>query len=117
MTVGLAVLGALPASTPVGIMSALMILVGLCGPLVMPPATAVLLDSVPEHRTGTASGVFNTSRQLGGALAVAVFGALLAIPSTFLRGVHASLLIAAAVVAAATVCSLRLHPRTATKES
>ncbi|MDQ1566784.1 MAG: transporter, family, methylenomycin resistance protein, partial [Actinomycetota bacterium] len=30
------------------------------------------------NQAGTASGVFNTSRQLGGALAVAVFGALLA---------------------------------------
>ena len=44
----------------------------------MPPMTAVLLNGVPPRRAGTASGVFNTSRQLGGALAVAVFGALLA---------------------------------------
>lgn len=58
-----------------------MVLVGLAGPLVAPPITAVLLDSVPPTLTGTASGVFNTSRQVGGALAVAVFGALLASPS------------------------------------
>ena len=32
----------------------------------------------PRRTAGTASGVFNTSRQVGGALAVAVFGALLA---------------------------------------
>jgi sugar phosphate permease len=49
-----------------------MVLVGLAGPLVMPPVTAVLLNSVPAHRAGTASGVFNASRQIGGALAVAV---------------------------------------------
>ena len=30
-----------------------MILVGLAGPLIMPPITAVLLNSVPEHRPGS----------------------------------------------------------------
>jgi MFS transporter, DHA2 family, methylenomycin A resistance protein len=38
------------------------------------------------YRAGTASGVFNTSRQIGGALAVAVFGALLADQATFMQG-------------------------------
>jgi hypothetical protein len=32
-----------------------------------PPIAAVLLDSVPSALAGTASGVFNTSRQVGGA--------------------------------------------------
>jgi MFS transporter, DHA2 family, methylenomycin A resistance protein len=118
MTVGLVVLGVVPASTPLWALSVLMILVGLGGPLVMLPVTAVLLDSVPEYRTGTASGMFNTSRQLGGALAVAVFGALLATPATFMRGVHTSLLIAAAVLAATTAASVLLRTTTATaKES
>jgi hypothetical protein len=36
-----------------------------------------LLDELPSHpRAGSASGLLNTSRQLGGALAVPVFGAL-----------------------------------------
>jgi MFS transporter, DHA2 family, methylenomycin A resistance protein len=109
MTIGLLVLGVLPVSTPLWLLSALMILVGLGGPLVSPPATAVLLDAVPEHRTGTASGVFNTSRQVGGALAVAVFGGLLADPAMFLHGVHTSLLLAAAVLAVTTLASLRLR--------
>lgn len=56
---------------------------GLAGPFVAPPVTAVLLSSVPA--AGTASGVFNTSRQVGGALAVAVFGALLTQASSFQR--------------------------------
>jgi sugar phosphate permease len=61
-----------------------------------------------------ASGVFNTSRQVGGALAVAVFGALLAHRASFLPGLRASLLIAAAVaVAAAAACSLLRTSRTA----
>ena len=76
----------------------------------MPPMTAVLLNGVPAHRAGTASGVFNTSRQLGGALAVAVFGALLADPATFLPGVRLSLLLAAAVALLAAAVSLLLRP-------
>jgi len=117
MTIGLVVLGVLPGSTPVWLLSTLMILVGVGGPLVMPPATAVLLDSVPERRTGTVSGVFNTSRQVGGALAVAVFGGLLAGPGMFLRGVHTSLLIAAVVLAAAIPAGLllRTHPTVSTE--
>ncbi|WP_323802035.1 MFS transporter [Pseudomonas aeruginosa] len=78
MAAGLAAVAALPASAPVPVIAALMVLVGLAGPLVAPPVTAVLLSSVPGALAGTASGVFNTSRQVGGALAVAVFGALLA---------------------------------------
>ena len=87
-----------------------MILVGLAGPLAIPPVTAVLLNSVPAHRAGTASGVFNTSRQVGGALAVAVFGALLAQPATFLQGLRTSLLLAAGVALVAAAASRLLRP-------
>jgi sugar phosphate permease len=105
MTAGLAVLAVLPSSTSVWALAALMVLTGLAGPLVMPPLTAVLLNSVPARQAGVASGVFNTSRQVGGALAVAVFGALLAHRANFLPGVRASLLIAAVVTLAAAAVS------------
>lgn len=67
---------------------------------------------MPAQTTGVASGVFNTSRQLGGALAVAVFGALLAHSATFMSGLRSSLLLAAAVLLAAGAASLRLPQRT-----
>jgi MFS family permease len=105
MTAGLAVLAVLPSSTSVWALAALMVLTGLAGPLVMPPLTAVLLNSVPARQAGLASGVFNTSRQVGGALAVAVFGALLAHRANSLAGVRASLLIAAVVTLAAAAVS------------
>jgi MFS transporter, DHA2 family, methylenomycin A resistance protein len=108
MAVGLAVLGLLPGSAPVWVVSALMLVVGVAGPLTMPPMMGALLNSVPDYRAGTASGVFNTSRQIGGALAIAVFGALLADQATFLQGLRTSLLIAAVVALAATVGSLLL---------
>ena len=62
--------------------------------------------------SGTASGVFNTSRQVGGALAVAVFGALLTDPHEFSRGVLVSLLIAAAVALGASAAFRLLPERT-----
>jgi DHA2 family methylenomycin A resistance protein-like MFS transporter len=78
----------------------------VAGPLVMPPVTAILLNSVPDRQAGTASGVFNTSRQIGGALAVAVFGALLAQQGNFMGGLRTSLLIAAGVALATAATSL-----------
>jgi MFS transporter, DHA2 family, methylenomycin A resistance protein len=108
MAVGLAILAFLPAAAPVWVVAAGMLIVGLAGPLVMPPMMGALLNSVPDYRAGTASGVFNTSRQIGAALAIAVFGALLADQGTFLQGLRSSLLIAAVVALAAAAGSLLL---------
>jgi DHA2 family methylenomycin A resistance protein-like MFS transporter len=71
---------------------------------------ALLLQAVPARRAGVASGVFNTSRQVGGALAIAVFGTLVASRATFLPGLRVSLLIAAGVVLAAAAVSVRIRP-------
>jgi DHA2 family methylenomycin A resistance protein-like MFS transporter len=45
--------------------------------LAVPAMTTSILSSVPRERSGTASAVLNTARQTGGAIGVAVFGALL----------------------------------------
>src|SRR5436190_20384552 len=52
MTAGLAATGLLPASGPLGLLAASMVLVGLGGPTVSPPATAVLLDAVAHEQAG-----------------------------------------------------------------
>jgi MFS transporter, DHA2 family, methylenomycin A resistance protein len=109
MATGLLALAIMPATAPPWALGLLMVLVGLGGPLVMPPTMAVLLDHAPDQRAGTASAVFNTSRQIGGALAVAVFGGLLTNPDTFVSGVRTSLLIAAAIAAATTAAALLLR--------
>ncbi|MFF3915249.1 MFS transporter [Streptomyces sp. NPDC001852] len=101
-------LAVLPASAPVWASALLLIPVGLAGPLVMPPTTAVLLEHVPAEQTGTASGVFNTSRQIGGALAVAVFGALISSTSGFQHGLRISLTLAALVALAAALAATRM---------
>ena len=110
MTAGLVVMGLVVTSTtPNWVLSALMVLVGLGGPLVIPMTTASLLNQVPAAQAGTASGIFNSGRQIGGALAVAVFGALLANRATFVDGQRTALFAAAAVLLAATATSLTLR--------
>ncbi|MFF4397435.1 MFS transporter [Streptomyces sp. NPDC001480] len=106
-------LAAVPASVPVWVTALLLIPVGLSGPLVMPPTTALLLEHLSAHHTGTAGGVFNTSRQIGGALAVAVFGALLSTPAGFEHGLRVSVLLAAAVALAASLAAPRMGARRA----
>lgn len=108
MAAGLAAIAFLPTAIPVWVLAAVMILVGLAGPLVIPTITAVLLNSFDAKRAGTVSGIFNTSRQIGGALAVAVFGSLLARSTTFLQGFSTSLLIAAGIALAMAIVATRL---------
>ncbi|MGH3020964.1 MAG: MFS transporter, partial [Gaiellaceae bacterium] len=50
---------------------------GLGMGLVMTPMTAAALGSVPVAKSGVGSGVLNTFRQVGGALGIAVMGAIL----------------------------------------
>ncbi|NGN67546.1 MFS transporter [Streptomyces sp. A7024] len=93
---GLAAVATVGAHTGVWVVAALMVPVGLGGALAVPALTAMLLDAVPADRAGTAAAVLNTGRQTGGAMAVAVFGALLAGQDTFLAGMRWSMLLAAA---------------------
>lgn len=109
MAVGLVALALLP-DAPLWLIAVLMVLTGVAGPLVSPPTTAILLESVPAFRGGVASGVFNTSRQIGGALAIAVFGLLLNAGS-FPSGLVAGLLTAAAVALLTAAVALLLRPR------
>jgi DHA2 family methylenomycin A resistance protein-like MFS transporter len=44
--------------------------------LAVPAMTTAILGAVDKHRSGTASAVLNAARQAGGAIGVAVFGAL-----------------------------------------
>ena len=82
--------------------------IGLGGSLAMPAATGVVLEGVPADRAGTASAVFNTFRQVGGAVAIAVFGALVAGPA-FVTGLRTSLGAAAVLLLAAALSSLRIR--------
>jgi predicted MFS family arabinose efflux permease len=76
--------------------------------LTMTPATAAAIGSVPVAKAGIGSGVLNTFRQVGGALGIAVIGAIVAsqihvppgtpgFPEQFMDGFSTALRVAAAI--------------------
>jgi MFS transporter, DHA2 family, methylenomycin A resistance protein len=112
MATGFLVLAALPADAPAWLLSIVLIPIGINGPLAMQPTTTVLLSSVPPQRAGIAGGVFNTSRQVGGALAVAVFGALISGRAGLQHGLRTSMLIAAIIALTAAAANVQTKPAT-----
>ncbi|HEY3481046.1 MAG TPA: MFS transporter, partial [Streptomyces sp.] len=77
---GLSFLGflLLGQSTPIWVLEVLFFLMGTAMAHVMPPATVMIMSSLPREKAGSGSAVNNTFRQVGGALGVAVLGSLLA---------------------------------------
>jgi DHA2 family integral membrane protein (MFS transporter) len=63
--------------TPIWVLEVLFFLMGTGMAHVMPPATVMIMSSLPREKAGSGSAVNNTFRQVGGALGVAVLGALL----------------------------------------
>lgn len=83
-------------------------LLGIGGAFVWAPNAAVTMRGIPEHETGAASGLYNTARQVGSVLGVALVGMVLAsgaIEST--AGWAIALPLAAMLIGAAL--SLRLR--------
>jgi DHA2 family methylenomycin A resistance protein-like MFS transporter len=66
--------------------------------ILVPPLTSTLLGSVEKSRAGIAAGVLNATRQTGSVLGVALFGSLIGQTGAFMTGMHASLMISAAVL-------------------
>ncbi|TNF26021.1 MAG: MFS transporter [Deltaproteobacteria bacterium] len=108
MALGLFALSAFASTVSVPVLVALMVPVGVGAGTAMPSATSLLLNTVPGEWSGTASGVLNTTRQVGGALAIAGFGALIA-GLDYERGMAVSLAVAGALLTATLVASLRLR--------
>jgi DHA2 family methylenomycin A resistance protein-like MFS transporter len=106
---GCGALSAVDAGTPPWVTALLMIPLGIGGALAMPALTSLMLDSVAAERAGTAAALLNTSRQTGGALSIAVFGALLA--GDFAPGMRESLLLAACLLVANALGAAALLPR------
>jgi DHA2 family methylenomycin A resistance protein-like MFS transporter len=113
MVIGLVALFATVHLKSVLLVARCVIPIGAGGSLAMPAVTGVVLDGVDRHQAGTASAVFNTFRQVGGAVAIAVFGSLIAGSTTFLPGMRASLAIAAALLLGTALISLQVRSRTA----
>lgn len=97
-----------PLGSPL-LVALLTIPIGAGGSLAMPPVTGVVLEGVEADLAGTASAVFNTFRQVGGAVAIAVFGAFVADPASFVSGLRISFVVAATLLLATALLSLRIR--------
>jgi DHA2 family methylenomycin A resistance protein-like MFS transporter len=92
--------------------------------LLVPTMTSRLLQTAPDHLRGVAAGAFNASRQIGGAIGVAVFGSLLGAGTALGHGFRVCLTLSVAAIAASalvTATALRRRrvsePRRATAVS
>lgn len=76
--------------------------------LLVPTMTARMLESLPKDLSGAASGSFNTSRQLGGAIGVALFGSLLGSSNHIEAGFTECLVASLICIAVSTALTLIL---------
>jgi DHA2 family methylenomycin A resistance protein-like MFS transporter len=105
---GLSVLAAVSGTTDRYLLAGLLVPVSLGLGLVVPSLTAMLLETLPGSQAGLAAGVYNSARQVGGTVGVAVFGALVAQRTSFGTGMRDSLLIVTVLVAATALGALLL---------
>jgi EmrB/QacA subfamily drug resistance transporter len=111
--VGLLVMRGLTASTPWTHLLPGLLLTGAGLGLANPAVTYAALGVVPTTRSGMASGINNTFRQVGLAVGIAALGSLLPVGATgqaaaFAQALDDMLLVSAATVAAAAALALLL---------
>jgi len=111
---GYALTSLLSADSPYGMMVPGFLLIPAGMGAAVPAMTSALLASVDRHWSGTASGVLNACRQAGGAIGVALMGALAAGgPEAIAAGLRTSGLLAAAVLLGAAGVAWRSEGRRA----
>jgi DHA2 family methylenomycin A resistance protein-like MFS transporter len=76
-------------------------------------ATTTVMAAAPDEYSGTASALFNTTRQVGSAAGVALGGSLLAAAGNFTTGLRTSMAIGSAAYLTAAALALFCIPRKA----
>jgi|GEM_PF-6111167 len=81
----------------------------------MPGATSAVVDAAPDNHAGVASGVLNASRQIGGALGIALLGSFIAAAhglGAMLAGARMAMIVAgvAYIVGLALAASMARSP-------
>jgi MFS transporter, DHA2 family, methylenomycin A resistance protein len=104
---GLSLLAAAGSGTGYPLLVPGLALTGFGISFTMPAATAATIEAAPADQAGVASGVLNASRQVGGAIGVALLGTLAA------GGMHIALGLAAGVFLAGQLVALLVVGRRA----
>jgi DHA2 family methylenomycin A resistance protein-like MFS transporter len=107
MAIGLLSISMLPSEIPVWVIALCMILVGNGGAFTVPAIAALILEAAPVNLAGTASGVLNTFRQLGGSLGVAIFGSIANISAAFLSGLRTDYVVTATILLVAVLLTAK----------
>ncbi len=79
MAASIAGYATLGTATPIWLLLVLFAIQGAAMGVVMPAATAAVMDVLPRERAGAGSALTNTARQVAVALSVAVLGSILAV--------------------------------------
>jgi len=79
---------------------------GLGMSLVMPAATAAVMEAAPFERGGLASGTLNAARQVGGAVGVALLGTFVAHRASFVGGLRIAMPVASGAFVFAAVLTV-----------
>lgn len=87
-----------------------LIFLGIGGGLLMPAITTTVLASAPTAQSGIASAIFNSMRQIGGVLGVAILGVFVS-GTSFVQGMHLALVIVALVYLLGFALTLRYVPK------
>ncbi len=100
------------AGSAVGVLSTWLIalavsLAGLGGGMTTPSLAGLVLRSVSPEQSGIASAVFNTLRQVGGAIGIALFGAFVTIFSPMTAGLAVSFTLSLILLAAVFAVAVR----------
>lgn len=78
----------------------------------MPAATVLMLKAATPQHSGMASGAFNTSRQIGSLVGVALFGTIVTRAPHFIAGMEITLILAGAIYfLGALILSFMAEPR------
>lgn len=105
VTVALLPLLLVGADTPLALIALVLVPIGFGGAVVIPAMTAAMMEAVPPEQAGLAAGLLNASRQLGGAVGVAGFGALL--HDDVVAGLHAAAAICVVLLLVSAVGAAR----------
>jgi MFS family permease len=113
MAVGLVVISTMDAGSSYWHLVAGGLVLGLGMALAATPATTAIVESLPDEKQGVASAVNDASREVGGALGIAVLGSVLADhvgklgpgmnAASFVDGFSAALLVGAGALAVGAV--------------
>ena len=112
MGIGLLLLTQITSVPNMALLAAALFIIGVGLGLNTGPVNAVAVASLPPARSGTASGLVNTSRMIGATLGVAVLGAMFAVraggnsPDAMVSGLRAAYLCGAIVEIAGALIAL-----------